>query len=198
MNSGSHHRSSDAANIELAFAIDGQNRLADTTSEERDVAAVCHREAPDATEGEGDAASAQSRDRCEGLLHTLANVVTGILMNAQILSWKVPPYSCLKRPLREIENHALRAAELVNLLSCELSGAIRTSRLIQNELREYLPPREGIAVTAQEPAATADLPPAANRLKAPGFFRARRQALTTRCDVSPSGDFPKRDDRDEH
>ncbi len=50
------------------------------------------------------------------VLHALTNIMTGLLMNAQLLDWKVPPYSRLKRYVREIERNAQRAAELANRL----------------------------------------------------------------------------------
>jgi hypothetical protein len=53
---------------------------------------------------------------CEGLLHELSNVVTGILMNAQVLGWKLPPYSHLKRSVHEVERNAQRGGELLKQL----------------------------------------------------------------------------------
>lgn len=57
----------------------------------------------------------QCRD-CEELLHQLSNVITPILMHAQMLEWKLPPYSHLKRPVRELERNARRASELLKAL----------------------------------------------------------------------------------
>src|SRR5271165_599380 len=49
-------------------------------------------------------------------LHELANAVTAVLVNAQVLEWKLPPYSRLKRPAREIERHAQRGSALLKRL----------------------------------------------------------------------------------
>ncbi len=57
----------------------------------------------------------QCRD-CEELLHQLANVITPILMHAQMLEWKLPPYSHLKRSVRELERNARRGSELLKAL----------------------------------------------------------------------------------
>src|ERR1019366_4541724 len=35
---------------------------------------------------------------CATQVHELANTTTAVLMNAQVLGWKLPPYSRLKRP----------------------------------------------------------------------------------------------------
>jgi hypothetical protein len=57
----------------------------------------------------------QCRD-CEELLHQLSNVITPILMHAQMLEWKLPPYSHLKRSVRELERNARRGSELLKAL----------------------------------------------------------------------------------
>jgi hypothetical protein len=49
-------------------------------------------------------------------LHELANAVTAVLLNAQVLEWKLPPYSRLKRPVREIGRHAQRGGALLKCL----------------------------------------------------------------------------------
>jgi len=51
-----------------------------------------------------------------GTLHELANSVTALLINTQVLDWKLPPYSHLKRSVREIERHAQRSSALVKRL----------------------------------------------------------------------------------
>lgn len=50
---------------------------------------------------------------CEQKLHELSNALTLVLMNAQLVGWKLPPYSHLKRSVREIERGAQRSGELV-------------------------------------------------------------------------------------
>jgi hypothetical protein len=66
---------------------------------------------------------------CAQLLHQLSNVITPILMHAQMLEWKLPPYSHLKRTVRELERNARRAGELLKALTRragdgELSGMV--------------------------------------------------------------------------
>jgi len=39
--------------------------------------------------------------------------MTLVLMNAQVVGWKLPPYSHLKRSVREIERSAQRGGELL-------------------------------------------------------------------------------------
>jgi hypothetical protein len=56
---------------------------------------------------------------CEGcaeVLHELANLMTCVVTNAQVLGWKLPPYSHLKRPIREVERNAQRGGELLKRL----------------------------------------------------------------------------------
>ena len=55
-------------------------------------------------------------DGCADTLHELANTITAVLINAQVLEWKLPPYSRLKRPVREIERHAQRSGALLKRL----------------------------------------------------------------------------------
>ena len=61
----------------------------------------------------------ESRGECRGcgeILHELSNVMTAVVTNAQVLSWKLPPYSHLKRPVREMERGAQRSSELLRRL----------------------------------------------------------------------------------
>jgi hypothetical protein len=53
---------------------------------------------------------------CAEVLHEIANLMTGVLVNAQVLGWKLPPYSHLKRPVREVERNAQRGGELLKRL----------------------------------------------------------------------------------
>jgi hypothetical protein len=50
------------------------------------------------------------------LLHDLNNVLVSTLLNAQVMEWKLPSYSRLKRNLHEIERNAQRGGELVKRL----------------------------------------------------------------------------------
>jgi hypothetical protein len=72
-------------------------------------------------EGEG-GATKQARPsqaicrECEEVLQELSGVITGVMINAQLLGWKLPPYSHLKRPVHEIERSVHRGAELLRRL----------------------------------------------------------------------------------
>ena len=61
----------------------------------------------------------QCRD-CDAVLHELSNVMTGVLLNAQVLEWKLPPYSHLKRSVHELERNAQRGSELLKRLQRRL------------------------------------------------------------------------------
>ncbi len=50
------------------------------------------------------------------VLHELANGITALHINTQVLDWKLPPHSHLKRSVREIERHAQRCSGLVKRL----------------------------------------------------------------------------------
>jgi hypothetical protein len=58
----------------------------------------------------------------ESNLHELANSLTAVLINIQVLEWKLPPYSHLKRAVREIERHALRSSALLKHLLGKLEA----------------------------------------------------------------------------
>lgn len=53
---------------------------------------------------------------CSDVLHELSNVLTGVLTHVQVLGWKLPPYSHLKRSVRELERGAQRSGELLKRL----------------------------------------------------------------------------------
>jgi hypothetical protein len=53
---------------------------------------------------------------CSEVLHELANAMVGVLTNAQVLGWKLPPYSHLKRAVHELERGAQRSGELLKRL----------------------------------------------------------------------------------
>ncbi|HLI63103.1 MAG TPA: hypothetical protein VKV05_06865 [Terriglobales bacterium] len=44
-------------------------------------------------------------------------------MNAQVLEWKLPPYSHLKRSVRELERSAQRGSEMLKRLTRRLAGS---------------------------------------------------------------------------
>ena len=75
------------------------------------------------SDGEGEEsetrASLSSHAACRAYadtVHELANAMTAVLINAQVLEWKLPPYSRMKRPVREIERHSQRGGALLKRL----------------------------------------------------------------------------------
>ena len=50
------------------------------------------------------------------MLHGLNNALASVLLNAQVMAWKLPSYSRSKRYLHEIERNAQRGGELVKRL----------------------------------------------------------------------------------
>jgi hypothetical protein len=55
-------------------------------------------------------------EECGELLHGLNNALASVLLNAQVMAWKLPSYSRGKRYLHEIERNAQRAGELAKRL----------------------------------------------------------------------------------
>jgi hypothetical protein len=108
----------------------------------------------------------QCRD-CEELLHELSNVLTGLMMSAQVVAWKLPPYSHWKQPLREIECNAQRGGQLLQRLTGHLLA--------------------GGNALSRDGNTGAESPPGGHRGE-------NVHPLTGDCDVCPSGVFPKRDD----
>jgi hypothetical protein len=135
-----------------------------------------------------------SSDRRD-LVHELANTTTAVLMNAQVLGWKLPSYRRLKRPLREIERNAQRGGELIKRLLSQLATE-RSEQAIEDGLGEQ-GPGLGLAntVTAQEPGVDSgravNLPPRMNAHPAPVFSSATEDELTSPCDACTSM-FPKK------
>ena len=56
------------------------------------------------------------------ILHGLNNVLVSILLNAQIMEWKLPSYSRMRRNTHEIQRSAQRAGVLLKRLAGQ-SGA---------------------------------------------------------------------------
>ena len=85
---------------------------------------------------------------CADTLHALNNAISSILLNAQVMEWKLPPYSHAKRHAREIERNAQRSVELMKQLTRRLSGrdAVQEQTYVATELSGRV-----VAVTAQEP-----------------------------------------------
>lgn len=129
---------------------------------------------------------------CADVAHELANSVTAVLIIAQVLEWKLPPYSWLKRTVREIERHAQRSGAI-------LKGLL--SRFERNEAGQdlcgHVPSLYGTlaAVTAQGLVATdegkAKLPPQPPSPTAPGRGFCPEKELTSVCDRCTSAFFPK-------
>jgi hypothetical protein len=113
---------------------------------------------------------------CEELLHELSNVITGVLMNAQVLEWKLPPYSHLKRSVREVERNAQRGGELLKRLM---------RRLARVEAKSGSAEAGDEEIEAAPTCVPGDVP---RKAAAAGLD------LTGDCDPRTSGVFPKRDD----
>ena len=132
---------------------------------------------------------------CADLVHELANTTTAVLINAQLLGWKLPPYSRLKRPVREIERNAQRGSELIKRLLIRLATDTG-GETSEDELCAH-PPSLGLTntVTAQEPgvasASAVNQPPRTNSCPAPVFSADLEIELTARCDACTST-FPKK------
>ena len=120
---------------------------------------------------------------CAEILHGLNNVLAGMLLNAQVMEWKLPSYSRSKRYLHEIERNAQRGGELVRRLLRRLEAGCRT------DLRDSQVCREassmtgaGIAVATQEPDASvrvADEPMGTETHTAPVFLSPRKKVPHT-------------------
>jgi hypothetical protein len=136
---------------------------------------------------------------CAELLHELANTTTAVLMNAQVLGWKLPPYSHLKRPLREIERNAQRGSELMKRLlrglgSDGIDEPNHDQRCVEDNgmgsidaVRAHAP--EAGSGSAENPPPRTSSRPASARCLSPAV--ERKAELTSPCDACPSM-FPKK------
>ncbi len=95
-----------------------------------------------------------------GTLHELANSVTALLINTQVLDWKLPLYSHLKRPVREIERHAQRCSALVKRLLGKFEAMEEPNLELSRRVLSLHEPMLGkrAAVTNQGLDATAEGP----------------------------------------
>jgi len=127
-----------------------------------------------------------------GLLHQLSNSIAGILLNAQLLEWKLPPYSHLKRAVREIERNAQRAAELLRRFAAHFGGKNASEVNEGSTIANF-------SSCPDIPSCSPMLPaePAAARGAHSGGRLERKVDLTGECDPCTSGNFPKRDDSTE-
>ncbi len=136
-----------------------------------------------------------SADECDDLLHQLSNVLTSVIMSAQMLEWKLPAYSHLKRPLRELERNAQRGGELVKQFLRRVGEGPSDPACISIAGSQVMVPTVVAMQESGGGAVEAD-----TRLTgiasgpAPGFFVHRLRHLTTECDPCTSSFFPKRDD----
>jgi hypothetical protein len=132
-------------------------------------------------------------NHCADALHELANTITAVLMNAQVMEWRLPPYSRLKRPVRKIERQAQRSSALLKRLLCQFE---RTDEATRESCQQVSCLRGTMAaVTAQGPELTATgpekLPALAQSPSAPGSWLSPKNELTRSCDPCTSAFFPK-------
>jgi His Kinase A (phospho-acceptor) domain len=129
---------------------------------------------------------------CADAAHEVANSLTAVLINTQVLEWKLPPYSRLKRTVREIERHAQRSGALLK----DLLGRLAVNQARQEFCGQITSShRTMAAVTAQGLVATdggpAKLPPQPPSPTAPSLNLPPEKELTSTCDRCTSTFFPK-------
>ena len=130
-------------------------------------------------------------------LHEVANAMTAVLVNVEVLEWKLPPYSRLKRPVREVERHAQRGGELLKRLLHQFEAPEEESLEIRQQVPALHEPMldKTAAVTDLGPDTTAEevakLPLLASLRPAPGSGFASQNGLTSLCDQCTSAFFPK-------
>ncbi len=124
---------------------------------------------------------------CADLLHELSNLITGVLLNAQMLEWKLPPYSHLKRPVREVARNAQRGSELMKRLQRRCADAGQRAQASGESQAAGAGHGTKLSWPGTGPASTAD----------DGVEGALPQQvfdLTRSCDPRTGDVFPKRDD----
>jgi hypothetical protein len=77
---------------------------------------------PDLRVLSGATSSNIGREGWAEILHGLNNVLASMLLNAQVMEWKLPSYSRSRRYLHEIERIAQRGGELVKRLLGQLEA----------------------------------------------------------------------------
>ena len=133
---------------------------------------------------------------CADTVHELANAMTAVLINAQVLEWNLPPYSRMKRPVREIERHAQRGGALLKSLLRHFKPDPEEEKQCQ-DLSGQVPGLRGTmaTVSVQGPEATTKGPVKLPSLKpsssAPGSCFPPQEELTSLCDPCTSAFFPK-------
>jgi hypothetical protein len=112
-------KSQDRTELQVLVSADGRIQRAEIPSDWGETSSYCD----DSKQRVSETRSLRLQcSDCEELLHQLANVMTGVLMNAQVLEWKLPPYSHLKRSVRELERNAQRGSEMLKRLTRRLAG----------------------------------------------------------------------------
>ena len=106
----------------------------------RDLVVDAKEEKVAASEFEGDAEPSQ-------ILHGLNNMLVSILLNAQVIEWKLPSYSRIRRNVHEIERSAQRGAVLLSRLKHWVesgkaadavnAGAAKERMIVRHETCEY-------------------------------------------------------------
>ena len=122
-------------------------------------------------------------DDCAEILHGLNNVLASMLLNAQVMEWKLPSYSRSKRYLHEIERNAQRGGELVKRLLGRLEVSCPKAFSGGRPSREThtLAGGEGVMMTNDPGPAmcAADLPPEASAQMTPVLLSVRKKAPHT-------------------
>lgn len=134
---------------------------------------------------------------CAELLHGLNNVLVGTLLNAQVMEWKLPSYSRLKRNLHEIERNAQRGGELVKRLLKRLSVPPQEQLTSgQSSAQVALPEPDALeSGNSDEGTAALSKTPFQEPLvpRVPPYEGMGKRCLTRLCDARTSIAFPKRD-----
>lgn len=156
--------------------------------------AMCEAMASSCGDSEGRVSDTACPSQLAVLLHELSNLLTGILLNAQMLEWKLPPYSHLKRLVREMTRNAQRGSELMkrlHRLGVEPGQAGAQAGSFAGERTG-----EGSGAKLPSPKAERPDPAGCDRVLPNSALPKQVLDLTTSCDTRTSNAFPKRDDRD--
>lgn len=149
--------------------------------------------APSGREGEeSDARTSPSSHAacgaCTDTVHELANTMTAVLINAQVLEWKLPPYSRMKRPVRELERQAQRGSALLKRLLREFEAKADATPVLCLHGTRAVATAQGPKVADAGPV---NLPPLTRPPSAPGSGNPSEKELTSVCDPCTSALFPK-------
>ncbi len=152
-----------------------------------------------AGEGRDTETSRSSQFRCSdcaALVHELSNRMTTVLMNAQLLEWRLPPYSRLKRPVLEVERNAQRGGELLKQLRRQLG---RSATQPETAAEQFLRADPRTGATALDPSVSrAEIANLQQHFSpATADFSPEPAELTVNCDPCTSSFFPKGDDGNE-